>query len=84
MVDGSPAGRHYDTQLQEGDTDMMEYRLGTVTVLLGSAPLVQIDGETAASQKIYKRLASYNSPAVNDRVMLVKVGGTYIILGKVV
>lgn len=61
---------------------MSEYKLGTVTSISGGIS-VQFDGETAPSSKKYKRLSSY-SPAVNDRVLLVKVGGTYIILGKVV
>jgi len=62
---------------------MSEYKLGTVTSTSGGV-FVQFDGETTASQKSYKRLASYSNPAVNDRVLLIKVGGTYIILGKVV
>ena len=61
---------------------MSEYKLGTVTSTSGGV-FVRFDGETTASQKSYKRLASY-SPAVNDRVLLIKVGGTYIILGRVV
>jgi hypothetical protein len=59
------------------------FQLATVTALLEGAPLVQFDGETAASQKQYKRLASYTSPAVNDRVLLLRLSGTYIILGKI-
>lgn len=62
---------------------MSEYRLATVTSTSGGV-FVQFDGETTASQKSYKRLASYSSPAVSDRVLLIKVGGTYVILGKVI
>lgn len=61
-----------------------KYRLATVTSLSSGNPLVKFDGETAASQKLYKRLASYSSPLVNDRVLLLQISGTYIILGKVV
>jgi hypothetical protein len=61
---------------------MSEYKLGTVTSISGGIS-VQFDGETAPSSKKYKRLASY-SPTVNDRVLLVNVGGTYIIVGKIV
>ena len=58
-------------------------RLATVTSTSGGIS-IQFDGETSASAKKYKRLASYSSPAVNDRVLLVNVGGTYIVLGKIV
>lgn len=61
---------------------MSEYKLGTVTSISGGIS-VQFDGETTPSTKLYKRLASY-SPTVNDRVLLVNVGGTYIIVGKIV
>ena len=57
--------------------------LAAVTSLTGGFA-VQFDGETSASTKLYKRLSSYSSPAVNDRVLLVKVGGTYVILGKII
>ena len=62
---------------------MSEYKLATVTSTSGGVS-VQFDGETTPSTKKYKRLASYSSPAVNDRVLLIKVGGTYVIIGKIV
>ena len=62
---------------------MSEYKLATVTSTSGGVS-VQFDGETTPSTKKYKRLASYSSPTVNDRVLLVKVGGTYVIIGKIV
>lgn len=62
---------------------MSDYKLGTVTSTSGGVS-VQFDGETTPSAKKYKRLASYSSPTVNDRVLLIKVGGTYVIIGKVV
>ena len=60
----------------------MTIRLATVTSTSGGIS-VQFDGEPAPSAKNYKCLANY-SPAVNDRVLLIKVSGTYVILGKVV
>ena len=60
-----------------------QFKLGTVTSISGGIS-VQFDGETSPSSKKYKRLASYSSPAVNDRVLMVKIGGSYIILGKIV
>ena len=62
---------------------MSDYKLATVTSTSGGVS-VQFDGETTPSTKKYKRLASYSSPTVNDRVLLIKVGGTYVIIGKVV
>jgi hypothetical protein len=63
---------------------MSGYKMGTVTALSSGAPMITFDGETTASQKLYKRLASYSSPEVNDRVLLLKMSGTYIIMGKVI
>ena len=60
-----------------------QFKLGTVTSISGGIS-VQFDGETSPSSKKYKRLASYSSPAVNDRVLMVKIGGSYVILGKIV
>lgn len=58
--------------------------IGTVTSLSDGAPLVRFDGETSVSQKIYKWLASYSSPAVNDRVLMIPISGSYVIIGKIV
>ena len=63
---------------------MSEYKMGTVTTLASGAPMVTFDGEATASQKLYKRMASYSAPAVNDRVLLLSISGTYIIIGKIV
>lgn len=60
-----------------------QFKLGTVTSISGGIS-VQFDGETAPISKKYKRLASYSNPAVNDRVLLIKVGGSYVVLGKIV
>ena len=57
--------------------------LGTVkTITSGSGVTVQIDGESAATTKKYTYLSSY-TPAVNDRVLIAEVGGSYVILGKI-
>jgi hypothetical protein len=59
-----------------------QFKMGTVTAV-ASGIHVQFDGETSPSGKVYKKLASYSSPAVNDRVLLLQISGTYIILGKI-
>lgn len=58
--------------------------MGTVKSLSNGDPLIQFDGETSVSQKIYKRLASYNNPQINDRVLIMPISGTYVILGKII
>ena len=57
--------------------------LGTVKAITsGSGVTVQIDGESSATTKKYAYLSSY-TPAVNDRVLIAEVGGSYVILGKI-
>jgi len=59
------------------------YRLGKVDPAYSSGrPKIIFDGETTASGKQYPYLSSY-TPAANDRVLLVAVAGSYIILGKI-
>lgn len=48
----------------------------------GSGLTIQIDGETSATTKKYTYLASY-TPAVNDRVLIAEVAGSYVVLGKI-
>ncbi len=59
------------------------FKLGTVVGVTNGSPSIQFDGEETASGKLYARLSSY-TPAINDRVLLAKISGTYIVLGKVV
>lgn len=54
------------------------FRLGTIV-----NSKVQFDGESTVSGKTYKRLSSYTI-SNGDRVLLVRIAGTYVILGKVV
>lgn len=57
--------------------------LGTVkSNTSGSGVTVQIDGESSATTKKYTYLSSY-TPAINDRVLIAEVGGSYVILGKI-
>lgn len=56
--------------------------IGTVkSSTSGAGVTVQIDGESSATTKKYTYLASY-TPAVNDRVLIAEVAGSYVILGK--
>lgn len=40
------------------------------------------DGQTAATAKRYKRLSTY-TPTAGDRVLVAKISGSYVILGKI-
>lgn len=58
-------------------------RIGTIkSNTSGSGVTVQIDGESSATTKKYTYLSSY-TPAINDRVLIAEVGGSYVILGKI-
>lgn len=59
-------------------------RFATVEEITIDGIKVKFFGETLKSNKAYKRLESYSSPAIGDKVALMKTSGTYFILGKVV
>lgn len=57
------------------------YRLGTVTT---ASPLaVTLDGDPAPWPSVPQKIATY-TPVLNDRVLALKVGRTYTVMGKVV
>ena len=67
----------------EGGKQESPFRLGVVAALFpNSTAKIKFDGEETASEKQYAYLASY-MPALNDRVLLAKTAGTYVILGKI-
>lgn len=60
------------------------YRLGKIDSSYTSGrPKIVFDGETLASTKQYPYLASY-IPVANDRILMLIVAGSYVILGKIV
>lgn len=59
------------------------FYLGTVGGVSASGVTIVFDGQTTATAKSYKRLASY-SPAPGDRILAVKISGSYVVLGKIV
>ena len=69
---------------EHGQKQPQEIKLGTVTSVSSGRVKVLFDGEATAGDKLYRRLVSYSSPTVNDRVLLLRISGTYIILGKIV
>lgn len=56
-------------------------RLATVTGTSGSNVLVQFDGEAAASTKSYRRLVSYGTVTNGHRVVMLRAGSTWVVLG---
>lgn len=67
----------------ESTAQPVEFRLATVVNYNStSGSTLLFDGEETATTKRYKRLYSY-SGAANHRVLVAKISGTYIILGRV-
>lgn len=59
-------------------------RLATIDPAYASGrPRVTFDGETTLSTRLYPYLSSY-APAAGDRVLLLRSGRTWVVLGKVV
>lgn len=58
--------------------------LGRIDATYSSGrPKIIFDGESEESQKKYPYLSSY-TPAADDRVLLAKVNGSFVILGKII
>lgn len=63
--------------------DEQSVLLGTIPATYTTGlPTIQFDGETQASAKTYPYVASY-IPKANDRVMLVKQGHGWVIVGSI-
>lgn len=60
------------------------FSLGTVASNHTSGrPQIVFDGDSSPSTKRYPYLSSY-TPTANDRVLLVNIGGSHIVIGKIV
>lgn len=71
------------SQQQQTGSASRPARLGKIDPAYSSgSPKVIFDGETVVSGKGYPRLSSY-APVANDRVLLIPVGTSYVIAGKV-
>ncbi len=56
--------------------------LGIVASVTVNGLTIIIDGETSATEKSYRYLSSY-TPTVGDRILIVQVGDSYVVLGKI-
>lgn len=66
------------------DSDDIVIRMGTIPGgYAGGRPTVQFDGESIASTKTYPYLGSY-TPTAGDRVLLVRAGHTWVVLGEII
>lgn len=78
-----PTSNEFISQIKGSDNEnKLIFKLATVTSVSNEFPFIKFDGESSASSKKYSLLASY-TPAINDRVLLAAVSGTYVILGKI-
>lgn len=65
------------------DERRMEVRLGTVDPAYASdRPKITFDGESTISGKQYPHLSFY-APTAGDRVLLLRAGRTWVVIGKV-
>lgn len=61
-----------------------QFTLGTIAQGYSSGrPLVIFDGDDASGKKEYPYISSY-TPVSGDRVLLGKVAGSFVIIGRVV
>lgn len=71
-------------KITQGQEKEVVFRLGKIDPAYSSGrPRIVFDGETAASTKQYPYLSSY-IPVAGDRVLLARVAGSYIVIGKVI
>lgn len=68
--------------IQAGEPDS-PFKLATVNPAHSSGrPRVTFDGESTLSVKTYPYLTSY-TPAASDRVLMARVGTSYVVVGEV-
>lgn len=59
-------------------TNACDFYLATVTAVTNSGILIQLDGESAPMEKPYKRIYTVRT---GNRVLVLKMNGTYIVIG---
>ena len=63
--------------------DTEQLRLATVAGVSSYGVRLTLDGQSSAGSKQYKQLAG-QSLSTGDRVLVAKVSGSYVIIGKIV
>lgn len=59
------------------------FSIATVAAVFPTGLTLQFNGEQQAGQKKYRRLGSYTA-TVGDRVLVANIGGSAVVLGKIV
>ena len=67
--------------LQDEDTGGVTFDLATVYSVDSGGLRLILKNQSDPTQKKYKKLSSYESPQVGDRVVLMKMSGTYVVMG---
>ena len=67
--------------LQDEDTGDVTFDLATVYSVDSGGLRLIMKNQSDPTQKKYKKLSSYESPQVGDRVVLMKMSGTYVVMG---
>lgn len=69
--------------LQDEDTGDVTFDLATVYSVDSGGLRLILKNQSDPTQKKYKKLSSYESPQIGDRVVLMKMSGTYVVLGSI-
>lgn len=78
-----PSPRNFIKSVQPKNS-VNSYKLGKIDPIYASGnPKIVFDGESVTSTKKYPYLSSY-TPVANDRVLLLRVANSYVVLGKIV
>lgn len=57
--------------------------LATVGSVSAAGTTLILDGQTSATTKRYKRVVTGQTLAAGDRVLVARISGTFVILGKI-
>lgn len=72
-----------DEIINQGKKSEVEFLLATVTSYLSTGIKIRLDGQTEEMAKRYKMLQVGKPLKAGDRVVVMKMSGTYVVLGAV-
>lgn len=73
----------FEDPVSRSDTPQAELLLGTIGSVTSAGATLILDGASTPTTKRYKHVVTGTTLAANDRVLLAKLSGTYVILGKI-
>lgn len=65
------------------NNDESQFYLATITEVTNDGAKMQIDGHDEALKKEYKQINTGAAISQGDRVLAIKISGTYVILGAI-